>query len=280
MLKKRLVVALCCSMGFFANAQKDSVKTITIDLGKNYKYSLKPSESETTPFKIVATFLPVMGVIGAIAGVAYQIKARRKDDRLKNQLDRLNKQISEFYGPLYTLYETGDQNYYIYLKHCGKEVTFKNPHYRNWTCAVFQPTNAAMENIIINKADLILGKKIPSCLLQFCQWSATVKVYNEAEKHGNFDEDTWQRIINDIKHPELSMQIYLRACFEVLKEEQSTLLSGHRSYVDEEGLIEAIKYRAEVHKKSIKSETIINDKARDEIWKDAVSVLFPYSFNP
>ncbi len=91
---------------FFANAQNDStVKPITIDLGKNHKYSLNPSEEVS----IISKYLPIGTVIVTLIGIWINIRTRRKDDRLKNQLDRLNKQISEFYGPLFTLYETGDQ---------------------------------------------------------------------------------------------------------------------------------------------------------------------------
>src|SRR5690242_9559866 len=110
--KKLLPVVLFCFTVFFASAQRDSVKAITIDLGENRKYALE-SSADTQSF---LDYLSKFGPLLALLGIWYQIRVRQKDDILKNQLDRLNRQISDFYGPLFTLYETGDQNFYIYIK--------------------------------------------------------------------------------------------------------------------------------------------------------------------
>lgn len=226
---KYILIILFCLTAFFANAQIDSSsKSITIELDKQYKFSVKPTAEGTDVLKIVSVFLPIVVMIGSVWAILFQINARREDDILKNQLERLNKQITEFYGPLYSLYETGHRNHYNFLLLHGDDVSHKNPNFGIWSKNVFQPTNIGMENIIINKADLILGKSLPDCLLQFCQWSALMKVYNIAPLQNNFNDKKWERIIKRTPHPEISMQAFLRASFEVLKEEQSRLLSGRK----------------------------------------------------
>ena len=200
-----------------------------------------------------------MAVIGLFV-ISYQIRARRRDDIFKNQLERLNVQISDFYGPLFSIYETGHQNYYSYLVLFGSDVTFNNPNFKVWVHNVFEPTNTAMEDLIINKADLILGKKIPDCFLKFCKWSAIMKVYTRAQLEPNFDKERWKDFLKEINHPQITMQAYLNASFEILKEEQNKLLSGKKNkllsrknrlisfgkeYINEELLIEEIKKRSE-----------------------------------
>ncbi len=92
---KLLFILLFHLIVFFAEAQTnpDNDPAISVKLIK---------EPDT-----LLTYLPILLVIASLGGIFWQIQSRRRDDMLKNQLDRLNKQITEFYGPLYSLYETG-----------------------------------------------------------------------------------------------------------------------------------------------------------------------------
>jgi hypothetical protein len=271
-LKKLLLIVFLCFFFEMSKAYTDTVKSVVINLDKNYTISAKPDDTSIFS-KYISPYIPVAVIIVTLFTIWWQIKARRRDDRLKNQLERLNKQISDLYGPLFTLYETGDQNFYIYLKHCGSNITFKNPHYNLWSSTVFHPTNLAMEQLIINKADLVLGKKVPPCFLSFCAWSTTRKVYIEAHKMGNLDLKIWEQILEEIEHPQIDMQVHLRATFEVLKEEQSRLLSGKRSYVDEKKLLKEIKRRTKIYKEEIEKEFILNDKVRSQVWDESQEIV-------
>lgn len=193
--------------------------------------------------KTIVPFLPLISVLVAfigLFGIGYQIRARRKDDILKNQLDRLNKQITEFYGPLHALYETGHQNYYAFLELYGHEFDFNNPHFKQWDIKIFQPTNLKMEDIIINKMDLIIGNTIPEFFFQFCEWLTAQKAYINAESQPDFDNESWRPIRDNYKHPEDEMRLYLKASFEVLKKTQGDVLSGSLKLINEKELMNKI----------------------------------------
>lgn len=96
-----------------------------------------------------------------------------------------------------------------------------------------------------------------------------MKVYNQAQLENNFDADKWQPILDENPHPEVKMQAHLRASFEVLKEEQNSLLAGLRNYTDEKSLIKSINDRTEQYIKDSQSpdtwERKIWDKATIEL---------------
>src|SRR5687768_2880399 len=165
-----LCIFLFCLFGIATRAQ-DTTTSIRSIKGSTITHTLIKKEVLPIIVDYVFRALPLVALIG----LYIQINAKRKDDRLKNQLDRLNKQISEFYGPLHTLYETGHRNFYNFLVLHGNTVSLKNPDFKTWYENIFHFTNVGMENIIINKADLVLGKDIPDCLLSFCMWSAKMK---------------------------------------------------------------------------------------------------------
>lgn len=237
---KLLLVLCCCMVCAVVYASPSTHINIAVDKGQ----ALSVNTSKDVPvLRYATTLIPLLGVLAALSGIWFQIKARRKDDRLKNQLDRINDQISDFYGPLYSWYETGHQNYYTFLRLYGPDLTFHNPHYANWATSVFLVTNTSMESIIVNKSDLVLGNKLPACLLQFCRWAATRKVYIQAQAKENFDNNEWLQVLDKVPHPEIEMQAYLTCSFQVLKEAQSNLLSGRRSYINEHEMIVEIDRR-------------------------------------
>lgn len=226
-------------------------------------YIVMPKEKSSV-IKTVVPFLPLLSIFIALLGIAYQIKARRKDDTLKNQLDRLNKQITDFYGPLYSLYETGHQNYYAYLELYGDEFHFDNQNYKSWNVTIFQPTNFEIEHIIINKADLIIGHIVPEFFFQFCEWLTAQKAYFNAESQPGFDNDIWKPVIDYYQHPKDQMRMYIKASFEILKQTQSEVLSGKLKSISEEVLMNKIIAR---------KEAIINDTETNKwemsVWEKA-----------
>jgi hypothetical protein len=223
-----LWIFLFCLSGVAARAQ-DTTTSIKSSKGSTIAHTSIKKQPDPVLWDHIFKALPLVAVFGALLGIRIQIRARRRDDILKNQLERLNKQISEFYGPLHTLYETGHRNHYNFLVLHGDNASLKNPNYKIWYENIFHSTNSGMENIIINKADLVLGKDIPDCLLAFCKWSAKMKLFLNAPSQDGYDESKSKVIEARTQHPEVRMQMYLRASLEVLKEEQSRLLSGKKT---------------------------------------------------
>lgn len=226
---------------------------------KIFRVKIEPVE-ESGFSKFIKYVTPLLQLL-ALGGIVYQINARRKDERLKDQLDRINRQITDFYGPLYSIYENGHRNYYHYLSLYGDVVNFENPYFEIWLRQIFEPTNNGMSEIITNKADLIVGSKIPDCLPQFCKWTSLMKVYNQAQQKENFNNADWTPMFEKTRHPEIEMQAYLRACFEVLKHEQSCLLHRSKRFVDEQKLLSEIDNLIKEYKE---------DAKRPDTWENGI----------
>lgn len=67
-----------------------------------------------------------IAIFFTLLGIFIQIRAKRKDDKLAAQLERLDKQLSDLYGPLYALYESGDKQWRAFLKEFSPH---KDPEY-------------------------------------------------------------------------------------------------------------------------------------------------------
>ena len=61
-------------------------------------------------------FLPVLPVIVGLLIVYFQIQSKRRDEKLAVQINRLNQQLNDLYGPLYALYEIGEKNWFLFLE--------------------------------------------------------------------------------------------------------------------------------------------------------------------
>ena len=115
---------------------------------------------------IILAFLGYM-----VTYVNARLLAKRKD-----QLELVNKQLNEFYGPLYVSTRAGKIAYQALLQKLGKEDIFekgKEPSPKEleewylWVKTVFMPLNDARERVIVEKAHLIIEEEMPDCLLQF-----------------------------------------------------------------------------------------------------------------
>src|SRR3954470_3086613 len=96
-----------------------------------------------------------------------QFNTRREGKRAA-RLERLGKQLSNLYGPLFARYEIGERHWFAFLEKYSKdpmlEVEFKRffpedrdfaapdatalEAYRSWMKTIFMPTNTAMEKVM------------------------------------------------------------------------------------------------------------------------------------
>jgi len=238
--KKTFFVCFFLLNNYWLYANNDSSNIITIHLDKQNVVHVELPEQKNDLFEEIAPLLPIIGFVGALLGIWLEIRTRRKDDRKRQQLERINRQISKFYMPLYALYEKGHKNYYSFVELFGVRQDFENPNFKDWAYSVFEPTNLGMLDIIINKADLIVGNEIPDNLLQFCHWAETFKAYLKAHQEKDFNNEKWRDILVRVPHPEIKMQAYLHAGVQILKSQQNNLLTGHINYIDETLLCESI----------------------------------------
>lgn len=201
-----------------------------------------------------ATLIALLTIIFTLLGVLWQVRARRMDDKRAAQLQRLDKQLSNLYGPLYALYEKGDRQWRAFLREFSNS---KDPNFlgffpianefpppdreqlrvfRLWMESVFMATNTQMEEIIINNAELVLGETMPAPFLSFCVHVASLKASVAEWSAPEFDRADWKKHMAIFPHPAADLHIYIKASFEILKKEQSRLLSGESRFVNEKAL--------------------------------------------
>ena len=154
-------------------------------------------------------------------------------NRRKERLELINKQINEFYGPLFIAYEAGKISFRALEKKFDKKKMLidrvaPNPddesykEWRLWLVNVLMPLNDFREKIILDKAYLIREEKMPTCLLNFIAHVAAYKVVIKKWEQGDFSEH-----LSTIGFPD-DLGDYVKKSYKELKQEQ-ILLIGKKS---------------------------------------------------
>lgn len=233
----------------------------------------------------IAEIITAIATGFAILVARRAIKAKRKDDRRADRLNRVNRQLSDFYGKLSILFEVGMRDWCSFIaqygndsKKLGREfvrffpfevkeddpITSFNPAppnaeqlkvYRRWLKIRFIETNEIMAEVIYANADLVIGGIMPQVLVLFAEHVASVKLMQftleeeELKEKGGAKSlilDDWKEYVKLMAPYPKDIGHYINASFEILKEEQERLLSTHdKPY----------------------TEKMIEDRIRQEMWK-------------
>jgi hypothetical protein len=152
------------------------------------------------------------------------------------RLDRLNRQLSEFYGPLFALAYAGGEAWTAALSTIFPTGPSSRPSFREqeptpseaamfrlWMVSVFMPLNRRLVELILTKADLLVESEMPEVLLRVC---TNVLAYEANLK--SWDEGDFSRLgtVNDFPGEELRK--YASVNFDYLKKEQAKLLQELR----------------------------------------------------
>jgi hypothetical protein len=201
--------------------------------------------------------------MAGLVSLTWQVKAKRRDDKHAAQLDRLNRQLSDLYGPLYALYEEGERNWMLFVacfSHDSRpwaERTFLPSasdefpppsadcmvEYRRRMEQLFMPTNTRMESLIIQHADLIVGTRMPNEFSDFVAHVAAAKLLmHRWKKDAAFGPNLWEQHRVEYPHPP-ALKHRIRGSFEVLKSTQQDLLTGSLGSVDEAKLERLVRTR-------------------------------------
>jgi hypothetical protein len=190
-------------------------------------------QNGATTTLVVTALVAIIGYL--LAHISSLRLARRKD-----RLDRVTRQLSEFYGPLYALLEaTGKAWHTLESQHdlwpsWGADLTvdgssqlteYEAEVWRLWMTSVFAPLNRRMMEIIINHADLLIEQTMPQCLQDLCnhvvcyeptlaRWSSGPPFPLERERNRSA-----------IYFPREQLAEYVNSSFELLKREQAKLLA-------------------------------------------------------
>jgi len=207
-------------------------------------------------------WIALASIMAGFGSLTWQVRAKRGDDKHAAQLDRLNRQLSDLYGPLYALYEEGERNWMLFVacfSHDSRPWSeraflpsaadeFPPPsmdsmvEYRRRMKQLFMPTNIKMESLIIGHADLIVGTRMPNEFSDFIAHVAAAKLLMHRWTDATFGPNLWEQHRVEYPHPP-ALKHRIRGSFEVLKSTQQELLTGALESVDEAGLERRIKVR-------------------------------------
>jgi hypothetical protein len=174
-----------------------------------------------------------IAVIGYFVKYRMDLRLAQRNDRL----ERINRQLSEFYGPLLALTRSSGQSWQAFRQRYrppGNESFWKSDPpptkedtiaWRLWMTTVFMPVHQRMMELVLNRADLIEEPDMPSCLLALC---AHVNGYQAILKEWETGEISIEREdnISVVNFPGQELAEYAAAAFSRLKAEQADLLGS------------------------------------------------------
>jgi hypothetical protein len=179
----------------------------------------------------------LVGVVAAVLGyfVTYgtNLRLAQRNDRL----ERINQQLTEFYGPLLALTRSSGQSWQAFRQRYrppGSESFWKSDPpptkedvaaWRLWMTTVFMPMHQQMMELVLNSAHLIEEPEMPPCLLALC---AHVHGYQAILKEWETGEVSIEREdnISVVNFPGQELADYAATAFGRLKAEQADLLGS------------------------------------------------------
>jgi hypothetical protein len=165
----------------------------------------------------------MLTIILAFAGYLITFLSARMLARRRDKLDLVNKRLNEFYGPLYVASEAGDIAYRSLLKKQGKTQSFpildgEMKEWVLWMTTIFMPLNNIREQIIIQKAYLVVEEQMPQCLLDFVTHVVGYKAVLAKWADGDYSERR-----STIGWPP-QFDVYVKRSYAALKAEQMCLM--------------------------------------------------------
>lgn len=143
--------------------------------------------------------------------------------RRKDRLDRINKQLSELYGPMFSITHASTTAWKSFRDGYPPDKIISDndlKEWRLWMTVVFLPQNVRLYDLILNKSDLLIETAMPKCLLDFCAHTVALQAVIEKWKNEDYSEHyAVARYPRDIDQ-------YARESYTRLKAEQSKLLGN------------------------------------------------------
>jgi hypothetical protein len=164
----------------------------------------------------------------AVLGFLFTYLHTRRLQERNDQLQWVNRQLGELYGPLFAL---SDATRISYEAFCEKYKELRNetdwesisPEYASawqlWMTTVFQPSNKRMFELIVSNGDLLVDEAMPACVSEFCAHVASYDVTISLWAKGNTSE-----AFAAVDYPPLFTD-YVRHSYSLLKRRQAALLA-------------------------------------------------------
>ena len=183
--------------------------------------------------EIAAIAAVLVAAFGYVVKHASDVRLAQRNDRLQ----RINRQLSDFYGPLLALTRSSNESWLAFRKRYrpGSGSYWKTDPpptvddviaWRLWMTTVFMPVNQRMTDLVLSHADLIDEPEMPPCLLAMC---AHVAGYQAVLKRWEAGEISLCREdnVSIVNFPSQELAEYASAAFTRLKAEQGALLGSN-----------------------------------------------------
>lgn len=178
----------------------------------------------------------LIGVCVAALGYVYKYQTDLKLLQRNDRLERVNRQLSDFYGPLLALTRSSERSWEAFRqRYRPGSRSYWHPEppaseddvtaWRLWMATVFMPMHQQMMDIVLTHADLIDESEMPLCLLDLC---AHVSGYQAVLKQWESGDISMIREdnISVVNFPSHALTTYAAEAFDRLKAEQARLLGS------------------------------------------------------
>lgn len=178
---------------------------------------------------IITTLVTIsLALLGYFATYFNNLRLSQRSERLS----RVNRQLSELYGPLFALSYASHSAWIAFrLKYRSNQKFFFSDDnsptdeelkaWRLWMTTVFMPINQRMYELVLSKSDLLIETTMPEPLLELCAHVAAYFPVLKKWEANDFTEHT-----SPLNFPD-SLGPYCDQSFQNLKAEQSKLLGNH-----------------------------------------------------
>jgi hypothetical protein len=179
---------------------------------------------------LVATITAMVTIAGWFINNVLTARSERNRSRLTAELNHVERQLSELYGPLAFLIYEGQSTFLDLLDNLGRTYVFWNDEplpeselslWLFWVDNDLMPRNAAIQELLATKGHLIAGRTMPPSYLDFMKhynaWRVShLRWKEEGIKYSYHSKTNWPRqFATDIV-----------ATFEELMQRHATLLGA------------------------------------------------------
>jgi hypothetical protein len=169
-----------------------------------------------------------VAILGLLAAYATNLRLAQRAAKL----ERVNRQLSDFYGPLYALVNAADISWKAFrASHRPGGPFWGDPNnpvtesqaaaWRLWMSQVFMPLNRQMRDLVVNHAELLEEDHMPACLLTLCAHVAAYQAILSRWEAKDYSEH-W----STVPFPRAGLVTYSRQGYEFVKNEQHRLLAA------------------------------------------------------
>lgn len=153
----------------------------------------------------------------------------------KDRLERVNLQLRELYGPLFSLINVSTITWKAFVEQYCRNQAFRTKNgilpkteeaesiWRHWMQNVFMPLNLKMAQLITDHTDLLEDEEMPDCLLKL---SAHVHGYKGII--AAWEEKDYSRHVSLTPFPVEELFGYMENLYRKLKTRQSQLIGRHK----------------------------------------------------